>query len=599
MIYRQVPIDATPGKRPNKSRFNLSHERKQAIKIGKLTPILCIPTLPGDDFEIDTEFMFNFNPLFYPIMHFMDMTCDYYYVPNRICWPEVTSVGQDLTDNPGGGWTKWITEQYDGPHPFVNAPCAVADITISGANAPYNITIERRTDTPLGPCLGLPGTFNDISAGPDKRFKDVIEGVNALPFVAYWAIWNEYYRNPHVEPELNLRYGGFNDDNPPRPGDFTRLLNTQDAGNENLFYLANAYWNRDYFTDATPTPQIGDAINIPISAEQTKVRPVVPTALASPYNLQVENVNSEGEGGLARSPGGNDLIIDNAGTIRELRFAEALQSYYERVVRIGQRYRDFIKGLWGNDPQPGVVDVPIFFGRKYGRIQISEQTTTADTIYSQEFTRETGDYVGRAFMYKAQEDRLRCYCGEHGWIMAILSIKPNTSYGQGISRWFRYEVPQDYPLDMFTHIGDQEIAQEEFFYWGGLSDQEANKNTFGYIPRYSEMKYHCNQTIGILNYVDNLSKHLGRYWTNDYFIDNADDLNDLGLLGLTPNFIQMRDDSANSIAGGLRTGDAFRVMRLGSWVGAGELTEEPCYAHMLHSIYVDRSLPYYSTPDLT
>lgn len=595
MNYRKVPIDATPSKRPQKSRFNLSHERKQAIKIGKLTPVLCLPTLPGDDFEIDTEFMFNFNPLFYPIMSFMDMNCDYYYVPNRILWPEhARNSGGDGTVSEGG-WVKWITEQTDDPHPYVNAPCAVLDIEITGASAPYTITYSRRTDSPLGPTLGLPGTFKDISAAPDKRMYDVINNVNALPFVAYWHIWQEYYRNPHVEPELALLYNG-------NGADWSGLLEFQSVDNNlnNLFYLANAYWAKDYFTDATPTPQLGEAVKIPISEEATMVRPVTPIAGLADYNLKGDNPDATtGEATIARNPGDQPLVIDNAGTIRELRFAEALQSYYERVVRIGQRYRDFIKGLWGNDPQPGIVDVPIFFGRKYGRIQISEQTTTADTIYSPEFTRETGDYVGRAFMYKAQEDRLRCYCGEHGWIMAILSIKPNTSYGQGIPRWFRYDVPQDYPLDMFSHIGDQEILQEELFFWGGLTDGAVNQNTFGYIPRYSEMKYVPNQTIGVMNYVDNLSKHLGRFWTNDYFIDAASDLNDPQLLGLVPGFVQMRDDSANSLAGGLRTTDAFRVMRLGSSVGGGELTEEPCYAHMLHSIYVDRNLPYYSTPDLT
>ena len=44
--------------------------------------------------------------------------------------------------------------------------------------------------------------------------------------------------------------------------------------------------------------------------------------------------------------------------------------------------------------------------------------------------------------------------------MGIISVVPNTGYGQGIERWWRYATPQDYPLDMLCGIGDQVLKRK-------------------------------------------------------------------------------------------------------------------------------------------
>ena len=83
---------------PTHSRHDLSHSNLLTADMGKLIPILCRPTLPGDKWSISSNQMLRLMPLVAPIMHEINVVTHYSFVPSRILWnkfPEFINGGED------------------------------------------------------------------------------------------------------------------------------------------------------------------------------------------------------------------------------------------------------------------------------------------------------------------------------------------------------------------------------------------------------------------------------------------------------------------------------------------------------------------------
>jgi len=565
MSYNKSLFAGVPRKQVNKSRFDLSHEWKGQGLMGQIYPVLTMETLPSDEWTIESEFMFRFNPMYFPIMHKATMRADYFFIPNRILW---------IYQNEGNkGWTRWITEQEEYTHPTIDA-------NMSNALGGFNNNVLA--------FMGIP--FLQTGTG----YTTTITGLNALPLSAYLKIWDEYYRVPQLEDERWF---------PLDAGDNSTAMDLAfqaEAAHATRTYQAfSAKWEKDYFTSALPQPQLGDAVQIPMHNFINGDQPNLPYQWLKADGTDPTDgdlvTDNGGESRVGVQPVGLD-IQETAATIKQLRIAETLQSYYERIIKVGQRYRDFIEGLWGDDPEPAVVDVPVMFDSKFGRVQIADVMTQAAYNLGEEGTSRTGDYTGQANLYSAEGGKAKYYCREHGWIMCLLQVNPNTSYGQGIHRMWRRTVQTDYPLDIFSNIGDQEILKEELMYNNHIASASKNNDTFGYIPRHSEMRYMNNLYTGNLQGVIapgdgsgiGISQHLGRWWNPDI---NAGTDYDLAItIGAAFTL------SASYVRGGTRIVDTFRTLPLGS--GLQYPQEGQMFMHIFHSISVERVLPLFATPKL-
>lgn len=561
MNYNKSLFEGVPKKKANQTRFNLSHEWKAQGLLGYLTPCLVMETLPQDEFTIDTEFMFRFNPLYFPMMQKVTMRADYFFVPNRIVWPKVNA--EEVT-----GWENWIMGK-DAllEHPYFDARMPWSDVGFNNNVLGY---------------MGIPYVKDLGGVGADEQ-TTTIAGLNAFPISGYFMIYDEYYRDPQLQDKVWRPL--VNGDN---------SVNIYDYWNNGGFPVDGAAlptnWEKDYFTSCLPTPQVGEAIKIPsIGVDedgQFLEQSIKKLDGTNPLNT-VPLVSTDGTPTISGSP----VVIETSAVIQQIRLAEVLQSYYERMMKVGQRYRDFIKGFWGNDPQPMAVDVPVLIKSTFGRVQIADVMTTAVTGTPDS---ATGDYRGQMNLYENGGGKIKYNCNEHGFIFCILQLNPNTSYGQGIERFWRRSVPTDYPLDMFASIGDQEVLKEEVLWNSYLDTIPLNQGTFGYIPRFSEMRYKNNMHIGNLVQEDQngLSQTLGRWW--DEALVHSTGSYDASI-EINWQFNKCYDLDASD--GGLRTTDVFRV--LPSLGGNQFPAEGTVYMHVFHSIYVNRSLPLYSTPDLT
>ena len=93
------PIFMSKVFKPKGNAFDLSHERKMTIEMGKLYPMLLQEIVPGDKFKVKSEIFIRMMPMLAPMMHRVNVFVHYFFVPNRLVY-----------DN----WETFITGGADG-----------------------------------------------------------------------------------------------------------------------------------------------------------------------------------------------------------------------------------------------------------------------------------------------------------------------------------------------------------------------------------------------------------------------------------------------------------------------------------------------------
>jgi Capsid protein (F protein) len=455
------------------NRFDLTHDVKMSCQLGKLTPILTLECVPGDKFNISCESLLRFAPLVAPVMHRMDVTMHYFFVPNRIIWP---------------GWEKWITGDTDDPGPLPVAPY----LNISSVDGFRS----------LSNYLGLP-----VPTGA------TVQTISALPFAAYQAIYHEYYRDQNLIPEFEYKLVD---------GD-----NGANAGN--LKTLRRRAWEHDYFTAALPFAQKGDAVSLPLGAFADVPVSYDDPAVGATTLLGLQQVGSLPAGGLTPTlpirPSGTNVDIPGStlpdgrlyaqtsfldagtSTINDLRRAFRLQEWLERNARGGTRYIESILSHFGVRSSDKRLNRPEYITGTKSPVVISEVLNTTGPGGGAVDTPQ-GSMAGHGVAVTSGKYG-KYYCEEHGYIIGVMSVMPRTAYQQGIPKHWLKKDRLDYYWPSFAHIGEQAIMNKELYV-----DSALPEDTFGYIPRYAEYKFMPSRTAG--DFQDTLDFwHLGRIFATE------------------------------------------------------------------------------------
>lgn len=436
--------------KPKKNRFDLSHDVKLTCKMGELIPTLAMECVPGDSFNIGCESLLRFQPLIAPIMHRVDVTMHYFFVPNRLVWPN---------------WEKYITDYNDG-NPIPAFPTLTLGAQFSR----------------LCNYLGLPNSI--VGAG----FGD--ETVSALPFAAYQRIYNEYYRDQNLQLDVE---------------DLTTLVDGDNVANIlQLIALRNRCWEHDYFTAALPFAQKGSAVSIPLGEitlkdtwddPDTENPSFKTSAGASPTATNIYQDLIAGDTSVTTPAAVDPLAYDPEGslevlptTINDLRRAFKLQEWLEKAARGGSRYIENIRAFFGVQSSDRRLQRPEFITGTKSPVIISEVLNTTGTVDAPQ-----GNMAGHGV--SVTQGKYGNYrCEEHGYIIGIMSIMPKTAYQDGIPKHF-LKINNAFELywPQFAHLGEQGIENREVFAWQTSIPGGA---TWGYIPRYAEYKYMPNRVAG-------------------------------------------------------------------------------------------------------
>lgn len=443
-LFNTVQMSRAP-----KNTFDLSHDVKMSLKMGKLYPFMVQETLPGDYFKSQSAQLMRMAPMLAPIMHRVDVFTHYFFVPYRILWNQ---------------WEDFISGGESG----LESP-VFPTVAFTSAIDEYSV----------GSYMGVPIQLAD----PDTN-------ISAMPLAAYFKIYDDYYRDENLQSEIfqelvegnNTHYEGKYGDTP-----------------------LNRAWEHDYFTSALPFAQKGLAVELPLQGfadidyingdgQATFVRdPATGDLETTVGNLAggaLGYVNRAGEPvSLDNSSHLRvDLSTASAATITDLRRAFAVQSWLERNAVAGSRYVEYLMSHWGVRSSDSRLQRAEYLGGGKSPLTISEVLQTSATQDDSQLGLQAGHglNVGKSHAFNR-------YIEEHGLIIGIMSVMPKTAYMQGIPRLFKKYDKFDYADPTFANIGEQQIFNYEIFWQG---DDNVDFDTFGYIPRYSEYKFAHNRVAG-------------------------------------------------------------------------------------------------------
>ncbi|AXL14574.1 major capsid protein [Microviridae sp.] len=450
--FAQAPHASIP-----RSSFNRSHGWKGTFNAGELIPIFVDEILPGDTFRLRTSAFGRMATPIFPIMDNLYLDTHYFFVPTRLLW-----------DN----FQKFMGEQEN--------PGDSTDFLVPQATPPEGFSFEEGS---LADYMGIPTNVLGLS-------------VNALPFRAYYRIWNEWFRDENLQ-------------------------NSSDVGNSKedatLAYqpqLLKRGKRHDYFTSCLPWPQKGPSIDLPLGGTAPVNGIGAPTFQDSALG-GVENRNLMGDffpdpttdnaffssdatdptAQLTMAWDDPQLVADlgnaTAATINQLRQAFTLQQYFERDARGGTRYTEKIRSHFGVTSPDQRLQRPEFLGGGTTHINVTPIANTAD-IASVGGNGTVGELGAMGTVSLKNHGFTKSFV-EHGYVIGVASVRADLTYQKGLERMWSREDELEFYWPTFAKIGEQAVLNKEIYAQGPtVTNPEGNivdDDVFGYQERYGEYRY--------------------------------------------------------------------------------------------------------------
>lgn len=456
-IFKNVPIDV-----PNKSGHDLSHSNSLTTKCGTITPIMCDFLIPGDSVSLGLSAEVSLPPMATDFYGRVQGKMEVFFVPCRIIW---------------AGWKNFLfSNNSDSITQLGDIPEKLPCISLGNGKSTSPGMGDGFNEMQRGSLADYLGLKFDVSLDEYNS-----KNVNALPFLAYHKIWEDWYRNSKIQKpafappssrnlvapiayEHQAAFAPYVFNHPDNASPASGGLGQSLFDGTYVSRLRQRNWDLDYFTSASLEPQSGD-----------------PSTLA--FTVDTENKNG-------------------SFTIASLRAANALQQWLERNNIGGYHYADMIKAQYGTLPSDAVVDRAIYLGRMNfdiytkGVFQQSNNQLQGGVSTSNPFTSVGAKYGDtKGFGEGGLVDKFTCT--EHGFLFVNFTIVPDAVYSTGTRRYLLYEDISDIAFPLLQSVGDQEILNEELTGMSWVDGVDGSK-VFGYTQRYAEYKNYPDEVHGLL-----------------------------------------------------------------------------------------------------
>lgn len=427
--------------------------------------------VPNDQFVVNSRVFCRLAPMALPTYGRIKCRIHHFFVPNRILFPDFES---------------WVTQDKN-----------------SNTIPPYfttaNIRTQLNNDPQFGGLEGTRGQFgrllSNLGINPDifrltreQGGLDIGDRINALPLLAYYRIWLDYYMDSSLQ-DHSLYVRQFNE----------AIKNGGNIGSSVMFpdflITRSCCFRKDYYTTAKVNPQDGQPSKVTVDVAGTDLNPTM--SVSSQSNIKL---NSNGTVSGTGSISGATTAIGQF-TVEALRAANAAQRYSERNNFVGSKIINRILAHFGIAPSAERLDMAEFLGGSEFPIEIGDVTSSASTAgQGQLGTSGLGAQAGKGL--GGGKGTVSYHAKEHGIWMSVMSILPEVGYYQALPYpWTRgvYGDPLDYYTPEFENLGYQIVLNKEVY-----CNTPSNSNytdydpdgVFGYVPRYADYKFHNDVLAG-------------------------------------------------------------------------------------------------------
>lgn len=475
-----------------RSTISVEKNHSTTWDTGELIPILCTPILPGDSLKLSLASVVRLQTLIKPPIDSLYLDVFAFFVPDRLAWSHFKEF---MGENTQSAWIQQGTYSI----PQIVPPSGGWDF---GTIADH---------------LGIPPALDNIS-------------VSAIPFRDYALIVDEFFRSSAVQDPVLVNLG----DSTTSGSNGSNYVQDLEKGGKP--FIVNRYF--DAYSGALPSPQRGPTVRIPTGTSD--LYPVITTAdrvdktlfpmssnraygvhpilvntmepgYANNYYYNAWQAGSSGAGTItpyqdsttSKDPTNatQAITFDNlwavgagqlGASINELRTAFAIQRYYEKLARGGDRMTEILQSFFGVRSPDARLQRPEYIGgyrRMINVNQVVQQSSTDNTspqgnITATSLTTDNEFLFDRSFV-------------EPGYVFVLISTRYKAVYQQGIPRDFRKTTKFERYWPPFANLSETGIKNSELYAQGSTAiDSDTGKpyddEIFGYQEAWYEYRYFPN-----------------------------------------------------------------------------------------------------------
>lgn len=386
----------------------------------------------------------------------------------------------------------------------------------------------------------LPNSFKitnngELTANHSKVYNEAINTgfgdyskVSALPFVMYQSICKHYYVNPNLLQDNKALFPVEGDDEWLLPYTIsTNVANyisgrsvlgstdkinvdgvySNDETDVDLRLLRYAMFDDDYFTTALKDLQRGDVTTL--SADVTNTDISVENFSINSYSSSQDGTNlkfAEISNGLVKDESGNNVNgflalgasianrfslknLEVSMTANQLRSLVAMSVWQERNMRVDGSYNKMIYQHFAVNPR-SEEHVPVYIGGTVDYLNFSTVIQNSESSKSSPL----GSTAGFGSSGGEGSVCANFYCKDHGYIMGVMIIKPETIYQQGVEKLLTEITFDDFAQPEFQGLSPEGILNKELYVSGDDKDNEL----FAYQERYTYLKVRQNVNRGLM-----------------------------------------------------------------------------------------------------
>lgn len=490
--------------KPKHSNFNMSRANRFTMAPGLLYPFYWKPVMSQDICRWSWSSIVKTFPTVAPVMGSFKLQIDDFFIPYRLYVPEFqrnSSLIQYLeASNTKSGFTDiaFPCFTFAANSSVYGTPFTPKDSSQSTKGLPVAAgSVLNCLGFPVGATPAAPGSSVDQYSLKGVRF-------NAMPFLAFWDIYRNYYVNRQETTYAMMRAEGGTDKR-------TLVQSRASLSVLDSFFEQFQQWTnsgdsvRDIFSSTGSNSSLfsqflSSSFNSDLPLSGLPCRTYLPDYFSNFVNAAGYQSYQQQSRIVVGDDGGTSFITND-----QLVLNEKMTKLLGRTWLSGGRYSEYLRTQFGQEGVPD-CDIPQYCGSTSVEITFDEVVSTAETSETNNGPLGSLGGRGRARMF----GRTRVFKPrEYGIMMSIASIVPRADYADHFSRDWLIRNLTDFYVPALDSIGMQDIMDGELNFGNTAVSISGQSSPFlsGLAKHPAWMEYMTDVNRNFGEFADTLS-----YW---------------------------------------------------------------------------------------